>query len=125
MNRNLHVLGLACVFLAAQVEVSRAGELWAFKGRWQHRASMASPCNTCKITIVQHGSALILLTNMGWSTVIDADRTAFATVAEGRIVRRDGKVMNVSCAAIKGRLYVIVAPEDPALPQIKSIFIRE
>ena len=69
------VAGMAGAFLLAQTQLAFSGNWQLFAGRWHHQSSLAAACNGCVISIVQHGSALLLLTNMGWGTAIEADRT--------------------------------------------------
>lgn len=119
------VAGMAGAFLLAQTQLAFSGNWQLFAGRWNHQSSLTAGCNGCVISIVQHGSALLLLTNMGWGTAMEADRTGLATFAEGRAVDADGRLWVVSCAVANDKLYVIATPEDGAAPSIKSIFIQE
>jgi hypothetical protein len=116
---------MAAAVLLAQAQLAFAGNWQIFAGRWHHQSSLAAACNGCTINIVQHGSALLLLTNMGWGTAIEANRTGLATYAEGRAVDVDGRWWAVSCGVANGRLYIIAMPDDASTQPIKSVFVPD
>jgi len=116
---------MAAVLLFGEAPLVFANNSQVFAGHWHHQSSLGAACNGCIINIVQHGSALLLLTNMGWGTAIEANRTGLAIFAEGRAVDADGRWWAVSCAVANQRLYIIATADDASMQPIKSVFIPE
>jgi hypothetical protein len=116
---------IAAALLLGEAPLVFANNSQVFAGHWHHQSSLGAACNGCIINIVQHGSALLLLTNMGWGTAIEADRTGLATYAEGRAIDADGQWWAVSCIVTSDRLYIIATANDASMQLIKSVFIPE